>query len=145
MKKINQQELLAEVCSFLKRMETIQSQPWGEDKRKARQALMDEIDHFDYALGPGLRIGRLIGWQAPGGTCAEYFVTGIGRAYVQLAWLPNGDEVESPVVVADRAMRAAVEEAIERRDFWTSMQDAIRARKAEKGIAAKETHNGFPS
>jgi len=73
--------------------------------------LMAEIQEFDKSLGPGLRIGRLVAWPQGDGQ-AFYFVTGIGRRTVKLAWLQWLDAWQSPVVVNGEALRPAVERAV---------------------------------
>ena len=73
--------------------------------------LMAEIQEFDKSLGPGLKIGRLVSWPQGDGQ-AFYFVTGIGRRTVKLAWLQWLDGWQSPVVVNGEALRPAVDRAI---------------------------------
>lgn len=123
-----EQEGLAKVIDFVRRMQAIESQ-WDFGSRgKARKDLLDEIDQFDRSLGPGLSVGRLVSWQEPGGVEAAYFVAAISKSYVRVVWLPNMDGVESPVVVDGRAMRLAVERALEAKAWWRSVRDASKTR-----------------
>ena len=133
MKTITKQEALAKkkdalgkVVDFLGRMQAIQLQPSYISQRKMRDELLAEIDQFDRSLGPGLSVGRLVTWPLPGGSHASYFVLEIGRSYVHLAEL---DESESPVVVNGRAIRLAVERAIDNHDWWKDAWDASKRRQ----------------
>jgi len=127
------QESLAIVTDFAKRMALVVAQPLGfPGKARAWSDLHDEIAQFDLALGPGLSIGRQVAWPMPGGADAEYFVIGIGRAYVNVLWLPNSDNAESPVICNGVAMRPAIEQAIAQIDWWRRM---FRAQKKATGLS----------
>jgi hypothetical protein len=62
-----------------------------------------------------MKVGRLVSWPQGDGH-ALYFVIGIGRQVVELAWLPWVDCWHSPVVVDGQALRPAVELAIKAKD-----------------------------
>jgi hypothetical protein len=133
MKKITKQEALAKeidsmtkVVDFLRRMKAIELQPLDISRCKVRDELLAEIDQFDRSLGPGLSVGRLVTWPLPGGSHASYFVIEISRSYVHLVEL---DDSKSPVVVDGRAMRLAVERAIDDHDWWRDARDANKRRQ----------------
>jgi hypothetical protein len=124
MKKNTAKETLAKVQDFIDRMKAADysvQQPrrrqkeHRQAKRETMDDLMKEIDEFDRSLGPGLKVGRLVSWPQGDGH-ALYFVIGIGRQVVQLAWLPWVDCWHSPVVVNGQALRPAVELAIKAKD-----------------------------
>jgi hypothetical protein len=124
MKKSTTTETLVKVQGFIGRMKAAdysvqrprrRQKEHRQAKNETMDDLMKEIDEFDRSLGPGLKLGRLVSWPQGDGH-ALYFVIGIGRQVVQLAWLPWVDCWHSPVVVDGQAFRPAVELAIKAKD-----------------------------
>ena len=133
MKKITKQETLAKqldavtkILDFLRRMKAIESQPLDISRGKVRDDLLADIDQFDRSLGPGLSVGRLVTSRVPGGSYASYFVIAISRSYVRLVRL---DGSESPAILDGRALRQAVERAIQAHDWWRDVPDAVKGRR----------------
>jgi len=119
MQKPTTKQILRQIQEFTGRASKSYNSPaTGEDfnaEVKKMEDLMAEIQEFDKSLGPGLKIGRLVSWPQGDGQ-AFYFVTGIGRRTVKLAWLQWLDAWQSPVVVDGEALRPAVERAIHATD-----------------------------
>ena len=115
MQKPTTKQILRQIQEFAGRASKSYNSPaTGEDfnaEVKKMEDLMAEIQEFDKALGPGLKIGRLVSWPQGDGQ-AFYFVTGIGQRTVKLARLQWLDAWQSPVVVNGEALRPAVERAI---------------------------------
>ena len=126
-------EALAKALIFVEKMQALKDEWWLADGQRARthcdiskqmHDLRDEIEQFDKALGPGLREGRFVSWLDQHHREAPYFVVGIGRREVQMAWLPTLEAGKSPVVVGGRALRLAMERALHAKD-WHRTHDGL--------------------
>jgi hypothetical protein len=132
-KSNNQAEALMKALQFVKKMQALRDEFWLPDGQRVRacpdisnemHSLRDEIEEFDKTLGTGLRVGRLVDWRDEHQREAPYFVVGIGRREVQMAWLPALEAAHSPVVAGGRALRLAVERAVFVKD-WHRTHDGI--------------------
>jgi len=126
-------ETLEKVVNFLRKMQALKDELWrpeGQRSRAVREisdemySLLNEIEEFDKALGPGLRLGRLASWPDEHYQEAPYFVIGIGRREVKMVWLPAPEAGHSPAVAGGRALRLAVERALFVKD-WHRTHDGV--------------------
>jgi hypothetical protein len=115
MRKLTARHLLSRVRHFTDRMATAYDEEDIQTKMEQMDRVMKEIDQFDRSIGPGLGLGRFVSWPQGDGK-AFYFVTGIGKDLVRLAWLPWWDCWQSSAVVDGQALRSAVERAIRAKD-----------------------------
>ena len=115
MRRLTAKHLLSRVRHFTDRMATACDEEDIQTKMEQMDRVMKEIDQFDRSIGPGLSLGRLVSWPQGDGK-AHYFVTGIDRDLVKLAWLPWWDCWQSSVVMDGQALRSAVERAVRAKD-----------------------------
>lgn len=110
-------EVTDKIAEFVNRAEGLSKLIPGpiDPYLRKQKALWDDVEKWDRKLGPGLHVGRLVSWPQADGR-SSYFVTAIKRDTCLLAHFPIGDAWHSPVVQDGKALRSAVEAAVEFKD-----------------------------
>jgi hypothetical protein len=106
-------DTLKKVMEFVARAKRCNDEPIEKDAMKQinrHLAVLDEARVFDESLGPGLKVGRLVGWPRGDGT-AWYFITKVGGQVCELEWMPGIDAWHSEVVQGGVALTSAVARA----------------------------------